>query len=82
MFQRSTLPSSSVFCILILCSVVVGYQHSRGPSCLQLQGTVNGNGKKGIDIGLEYKRGAQSRSQEDAGKDGDASSRRGVSRCT
>jgi hypothetical protein len=31
-----------VFWVLTPCSVVVGYQHSRGPCCLHLQGEAGG----------------------------------------
>jgi len=35
---------------------MAGYQHFGGPSCLQLQGEVNGTGRGGIDIGRVYNR--------------------------
>jgi hypothetical protein len=45
-----------VFWVVMLCSVAVGYQCFRGPCCLHLQGEVTTIiGKKGTDIGLEYK---------------------------
>jgi hypothetical protein len=44
-------------------SVTVGYQCFRRPCWLHLQGEVKGAGEKGIDIGMEYKRGAESCSQ-------------------
>jgi hypothetical protein len=38
-----------VFLVLMLCSVVVGYQFFRGPCCLNLQGEVCGARKwKGL----------------------------------
>jgi hypothetical protein len=38
--------------VVVFC-VIVGYQHFRGPSCLHLQGEVNGTGKDGVYIGLK-----------------------------
>jgi hypothetical protein len=35
------------FCIVKPCSVMVGYQHFRGPCCLYVQVEVTGNGKNG-----------------------------------
>jgi hypothetical protein len=59
-----------VFWVMMPCSFAVGYQCSRGPFCLHLQGEVNGNGEKGIYIGLVCKMGAQSSSQKEKGRDG------------
>jgi hypothetical protein len=42
-----------VFWVMMLCNVVVGYQHFRGPCCLCLQGEVAGVGESGIDTGLD-----------------------------
>jgi hypothetical protein len=36
---------------------MVGYHYYRGLSCLHLEVEVDGAGKNGIDIGMEYKRG-------------------------
>jgi hypothetical protein len=38
-------------------SAVVGYQCFRGSCCLYLKGDVTGDGKKGKNIGLEFKKG-------------------------
>jgi hypothetical protein len=37
------------------CSVVTGYQHFRGPCCLNFQGEVAGLGENSTDIGLHGK---------------------------
>jgi hypothetical protein len=45
-----------VFWVVTPCSIVVRYQHCRGPCCLHLQGEVAGMGKNGTHIhrpGLE-----------------------------
>jgi len=42
---------------------------------------MNGARERGIDTGLEYKKGAESGSQKEVGKDSDADSRRGASLC-
>jgi hypothetical protein len=44
-----------VFCVMMVCSVVVGYQNSRGPSCLHLQGEKAGKGEN-VDIGTKLER--------------------------
>jgi hypothetical protein len=44
-----------LFWVMMLCSVVVGYQCFRGPCCLHLLGNVTGMGKYGIDIGLDWR---------------------------
>jgi hypothetical protein len=46
-----------VFWVMMLFSVVVGYQFFRWPCYLHLEDEVNGTGKGYIDIGREYKRG-------------------------
>jgi hypothetical protein len=38
-----------------MCSVVVGYQHFRGPCCLHLQSEVAGMGENGIDTGPDWR---------------------------
>jgi hypothetical protein len=86
----NTIIQDEVFWVVTLCNVMIGYQRFRGPCCLLLQGEVNGIGKKGIDIGMEYKRGAQSCNEQkwegvvlqpEVGKDSVASNRMEVTWC-
>jgi hypothetical protein len=66
--------------VVTACSVAVGYQCFRGPCYLHLQDEVNGAGEKGIDIGLEYKRGVQHSNLLEVGRDinnNNTSSKRG-----
>jgi hypothetical protein len=43
-----------VFWVVTSCSVVIGYQCFGGPCCYHLQGEVNGAGRKGICMVLEW----------------------------
>jgi hypothetical protein len=43
-----------VFWVVMPCSVMVGYQHFRGPCCLHVQGEVAGMGGNSIDISLHH----------------------------
>jgi hypothetical protein len=52
-----------IFWVVMPCNTAIEYQHFRGPCCLHLQGEVNGTERKGIGIGLEYKRVSGSGSQ-------------------
>jgi hypothetical protein len=52
-----------VFCVVLLCRVVVGYQCFRGPCCLHLQGEVARMGENDIVIGPDWRGAADDGSQ-------------------
>jgi len=58
-----------VFWVVMLCSVVVGYQCFRGQSCLQLQGEVTRMAKSDTDIGPEWRGASGAASQQEAGRE-------------
>jgi hypothetical protein len=45
-----------VLLVVMPCSVAIGYQCFGGPCCLHLQGEVNGTGKGGMDMDMEFGR--------------------------
>jgi hypothetical protein len=55
-----------VFWVVMLCSVVVEYQHFRGPCCLHLQGEVASMGKNDKDIGPDWRGVAGDSNQQEA----------------
>jgi len=52
-----------VFWVVMLCSVVVGYQHFKGPCYFHLQDEVTRMGKNSIDTGLDCRGAADAATQ-------------------